>query len=125
MPVWKPGSIRIAINLARDHARNRRLAFWRSLLQWTFPPEAAGEKIDLSDSGPSVERALLAREQLAAVECVLVKISPQQRLAFSLRFFEEMTLEEIAEAMQLEVGTVKAHLSRAVYAVRKKLREQK
>ena len=36
-----------------------------------------------------------------------------------------MTLEEIAEAMQLEVGTVKAHLSRAVYAVRKKLREQK
>ncbi len=117
--------IRIAINLARDHARNRRLAFWRSLLQWTFPPEAAGEKIDLSDGGPSVERALLAREQLAAVECVLVKISPQQRLAFSLRFFEEMTLEEIAEAMQLEVGTVKAHLSRAVYAVRKKLREQK
>ena len=59
------------------------------------------------------------------MESVLEKISPQQRLAFSLRFFEEMTLEEIAEAMQLEVGTVKAHLSRAVYAVRKKLREQK
>ena len=46
-------------------------------------------------------------------------------MAFSLRFFEEMTLEEIAEAMQLEVGTVKAHLFRAVSAVRNKLKEQK
>ncbi|HXW12967.1 MAG TPA: sigma-70 family RNA polymerase sigma factor [Terriglobia bacterium] len=117
--------IRIAVNLARDHARNRRLAFWRNLLQWTFPPEPGAEEIELSDGEPSAERALLAREQLAAVESVLVKISPQQRLAFSLRFFEEMTLEEIAEAMQLEVGTVKAHLFRAVNAVRKKLKEQK
>jgi RNA polymerase sigma-70 factor (ECF subfamily) len=117
--------IRIAVNLARDHARNRRLAFWRTLSPWTSSPEAGTEKIDVSDGGPSVERALLAREQLAAVESVLVKISPQQRLAFSLRFFEEMSLEEIAEAMQLEIGTVKAHLSRAVNAVRKKLKEQK
>jgi RNA polymerase sigma-70 factor (ECF subfamily) len=41
-----------------------------------------------------------------------------------LRFFEELSLEEIAEAMELEVGTVKAHLFRAVSAVRKKLKEQ-
>jgi DNA-directed RNA polymerase specialized sigma24 family protein len=46
-------------------------------------------------------------------------------VAFSLRFFEEMTLEEIAEAMQVEVGTAKAHLFRAVNAVRNKLKEQK
>jgi DNA-directed RNA polymerase specialized sigma24 family protein len=35
-----------------------------------------------------------------------------------------MTLEEIAEDMELEVGTVKAHLFRAVSAVRKRLKEQ-
>ena len=29
--------IRIAVNLARDHARNRRLAFWRNILQRDFP----------------------------------------------------------------------------------------
>ena len=50
--------IRIAVNLARDHARNRRLAFWRNILQRPFPPEAAGEKIDIPTlvprpSGPS------------------------------------------------------------------------
>jgi RNA polymerase sigma-70 factor (ECF subfamily) len=115
--------IRIAVNLARDHARNRRLAFWRSILQPAAPPEEEAE-LDFPDRGPSAERALLAREQLAAVKSILGEISAQQRFAFSLRFFEEMTLEEIAEVMQVEIGTVKAHLFRAVSAVRNKLKEQ-
>ena len=117
--------IRIAVNLARDHARNRRVAFWRSISQPTSRPEMEAAEIDIPDPGPSAERALLAREQLAAAESVLKRISPQQRLAFSLRFFEEMPLEEIAQAMQLEVGTVKSHLFRAVSAVRNKLKEQR
>ncbi|MFZ0960992.1 MAG: sigma-70 family RNA polymerase sigma factor [Terriglobia bacterium] len=117
--------IKIAVNLARDHARNRRVAFWRSILPRTSSPAEETAEIDIPDPGPSAERALLAREQLAAAEAALEKVSPQQRAAFSLRFFEEMTLEEIAEAMQLEVGTVKAHLFRAVCAVRNKLNEQR
>lgn len=117
--------IRIAVNLARDHARSRRLAFWRSILQRPLLPTEGAVEIEASDPSPSAERALLAREQLKAVESALESISPQQRSAFSLRFFEEMTLEEIAEAMQLEVGTVKSHLSRAVSAVRNKLKEQR
>jgi RNA polymerase sigma-70 factor (ECF subfamily) len=116
--------VRIAVNLARDHARNRRLAFWRNLLPRTSRPLGAADELDVADPTPSAERALLAREQLAAAESVLEKLSPQQRLAFSLRFFEEMTLEEIADAMQVEVGTAKAHLFRAVGAVRNKLKEQ-
>ena len=116
--------IRIAVNLARDHARNRRWAFWRNALQpFSASPEDAAET-DFADPAPSAERALLACEQLAATEAVLKKISPQQRVAFSLRFFEGMTLEEIASAMQVEVGTAKAHLFRAVSVVRNKLREK-
>jgi len=115
--------IRIAVNLAHDHARNRRLAFWRNILQWPSSPNVEEAEIDISDPSPSAERALLAREQLAAVECALEKISSQQRVAFSLRFFEEMPLEQIAGAMQLEVGTVKAHLFRAVQAVRTRMRK--
>jgi len=117
--------VRIAVNLARDHARNRRLAFWRNILRRTSPLAEKTAEIDIPDPDPSAERVLLAREQLATVESILEKISPQQRLAFYLRFFEEMPLEEIAEAMQVEVGTVKAHLFRAVSAVRNKLKEQK
>ena len=35
-----------------------------------------------------------------------------------------MTIEEIAETLQLEVGTVKAHLSRAVSTLRRRLAER-
>ena len=116
--------IRIAINLARDHARNRRVAFWRNLFHPAQQTEAEAAALQASDPSPSPERAILAREQLATVGSILERLSPQQRSVFSLRFFEEMTLEEIAEAMELEVGTVKAHLFRAVRAVRKRLKEQ-
>jgi RNA polymerase sigma-70 factor (ECF subfamily) len=42
---------------------------------------------------------------------------------FLLRFVEELEIREIAAAMDLREGTVKAHLFRAVDAVRRKLRE--
>jgi RNA polymerase sigma-70 factor (ECF subfamily) len=45
-------------------------------------------------------------------------LSPQQQTAFRLRYLEELSVEEIATAMRLEVGTVKSHLSRAVSALR-------
>ena len=114
--------IRIAINLARDHARSRRAQFWRNLFHRV--PQTETPILEAPDHSPSPEVAILAREQLAAVGSILAKLSPQQRSVFSLRFFEELSLEEIAEAMELEVGTVKAHLFRAVSAVRKKLKEQ-
>lgn len=117
--------IRIAVNLARDHVRNRRLTFWRNILQRPAAPPTDVAELEVSDPAPSAERALLAREQLAALESVMRDLPAQQRIAFSLRFFEEMTLEEIADAMQLQVGTVKAHLFRALSCVRGKLKEQK
>ena len=117
--------IRIAINLVRDHARSRRWAFWRSLRRQPAHCETESTKFQASSPESSVERHMIAREQVAAVYSLLQTLSPQQRSVFSLRFFEEMSLEEIAEAMELEVGTVKTHLFRAVSAVRKGLREQK
>ena len=117
--------IRIAVNLARDHARNRRWAFWQIVRRpRAVEPEAAPE-IEVPDLSPSAERSLLARERLAAAEAALERLSRQQRTTFSLRFFEEMSLEEIGEAMGVEVGTVKAHLFRAVSAVRRELKEQR
>jgi RNA polymerase sigma-70 factor (ECF subfamily) len=107
--------VRIAINLGHDHAKNRRRRFWRLLVRG----EEASEQM-VADARPSPERVLVAREELAAVWSAVDKLSPQQRTAFLLRFGEEMELEEIAGAMELEIGTVKAHLSRAVSAVKKR-----
>ncbi len=109
--------VRIAVNLARDHAKNRRRAFWSRLVH--------GEKA-LTRAAPdprmSPEGILLAREAVANVWSVVGELSDQQRSVFVLRFVEEMTLEEIAAALELEPGTVKSHLSRALGTLRRRLR---
>lgn len=114
--------VRIAVNLARDHGRNRRRAFWARLF-WNAPDGESGEARAVADSRASPERLLAAREDVAAVWSAVSQLAPQQRAVFVLRFAEEMTLEEIAGATELAVGTVKTHLHRALLAVRKQLKE--
>ena len=67
---------------------------------------------------------MLAREELKAVWRAVETLSHKQRAVFLLRFVEEMSLEEIAQATRSKIGTVKIHLFRAVGAVRRKLKEQ-
>jgi RNA polymerase sigma-70 factor, ECF subfamily len=112
---WLAG---IAINLARDHARSRRVAFWKRLFGGGGNQEIAHAEV--TDGRASPERDLLAREELNAVWAAVETLSPQQRAVFLLRFVEEMSLEEIGQATGLKTGTVKAHLFRAVSAVRRK-----
>jgi RNA polymerase sigma-70 factor (ECF subfamily) len=116
--------IRIAVNLARDHKRSRCLAFWRHLSRTGRSSTATEVAPWVPDPTPSAERTIVARERLAAVRAVVDRLSHRQQTCFLLRFVEGMTLEEIAETLQLEVGTVKAHLARAVGAVRRQLTER-
>jgi RNA polymerase sigma-70 factor (ECF subfamily) len=116
--------VRIALNLARDYRRNRRLAFWRRLVRNSQPRDGADVAPWVPDPRPSAERTILARQQLAAVRAAVDRLSHRQRVCFLLRFVEAMTLEEIAETLQLDVGTVKAHLSRAVSTLRRRLAER-
>ena len=118
---------RIAINLAIDHARNRRQAFWKRLFLPNGRARDAGATaaLEVADPQASPERLAAAREELQAVWAVADELSGHQRAAFLLRFAEDLSLEEIAEVMDVQVGTVKSHLFRAVSTVRKKLGKKK
>ena len=113
--------IRIAINLAHDYYRNRRLAFWRRLFAGDSDVSESAARMPSRAATP--EQDLLAKEKLAAVWSVVEKLSPQQRAVFVLRFVEQMSLEEIATATSLREGTVKVHLFRALGTVRKRMKE--
>lgn len=113
--------LRIAVNLARDHRKNRRRAFWSRLFGRDRMDVAAEAVLAVSDPRPSQERALLASEELAVVWSVVDALPDRQRTVFLLRFVEEMSIEEIAHSTGLEPGTVKSHLHRAVHAVRVRL----
>ena len=114
--------LRIAANLARDHARSRKASFWRRLLGLGEDEEGSvAHRVPSGQASP--EEALLVREDVRAVWEVANQLSQQQRAVFVLRFVEEMELNEIASVLGLQVGSVKTHLFRAVQTVRGKLRD--
>ncbi len=111
--------IRIAINLQKDHWRNRRMQFWRLTRTNAVDLDEASEWLPSGES--SVEQQLLAKERVQQVWKSVKGLSERQRTVFLLRYVEEQELTEIAAATGLSEGTVKAHLSRAVARVRLEL----
>ena len=111
--------MRIAINLQKDHWRNRRMQFWRQTRTNAVDVDEASEWLPSHES--SAETRLLAKEQVAQVWRAVKGLSGRQRTVFLLRHVEEMELAEIARATGLSEGTVKAHLSRALARVRAEL----
>ena len=115
--------MRIAVNLAKDHARNRRVSFWKHLLG-IEDKKSDAESFDFPAPGPTPEQAMLARAEVQAMWKAVASLSLQQQTIFTLRFVEELELSEIAGVLNVQVGTVKTQLFRAVHAVRSTLREQ-
>jgi RNA polymerase sigma-70 factor (ECF subfamily) len=111
--------MRIAVNLVRDHHRSMKLRFWKRAAMLD-----ASEMSDrLPDMKSSTEQRLIARERVAAVWRAVEMLSERQRNIFLLRFVEELELPEIAEAMHLNLNTVKSHLYRALNAVKQQVEE--
>jgi len=96
----------LARNLCIDHYRSRqekqRLA--------TVALEAA-ESIAAAD--PLPDRRLEQREQRDLILSALDTLSAISREAIVLKDLQEMTLEEIAQALELPLGTVKSRIFRA------------
>lgn len=113
--------LRIAVNLVRDHSKNRRTSFWRKLVGLDEGESAGAKPRQFPAPEPSAERTLLVREELDAVWNALSSLSPQQRAIFFLRYEEEMSLAQIAALLELKIGSVKSQLARATG----KLREMK
>ena len=111
--------MRIAINLQKDHWRNRRLQFWRQTRTNAVDLDEASEWLPSGER--TAEQQILAREQVAQVWKAMDGLSDRQRTVFLLRYVEEQELSDIAAATGLSEGTVKAHLSRALSKVRAEL----
>lgn len=67
--------------------------------------------VAVPDEGYGPELATAARVDLHRA---LATLSPQERACVVLRFFEDLTVPEIADQMNLASGTVKRYLSNAV-----------
>lgn len=108
--------MQIAVNLLRDHLRNRRLQFWKHTQQ--RGPASDDPHNWIADQRHSPETAMLLKERVKAVWDAAETLTAKQRSVFFLRFVEDMDLMEIATVMGMKEGTVKTHLFRALQSVR-------
>jgi RNA polymerase sigma-70 factor (ECF subfamily) len=84
----------------------------------TTPLEAGEDELGLSQVLPDLEtpsphRTAYGHALGAAIERAVERLRPEYREAFLLRFAEGMAYQEIAEIMDLPMGTVKTNLHRA------------
>ena len=97
-----PYLVTIALNLARDQ--------WRSLRRLDFEGlEPALER----DPEPGPEAQLERAESLQALAEAVAQLPPAYRAVIALRYDAELSYQEIAEALNLPVNTVRTHLRRA------------
>jgi RNA polymerase sigma-70 factor, ECF subfamily len=111
---------RIAVNTCLDKLRSRRWQFWRKR------PSPDDEEIILAmapSKGPNAEDKLFAQQIGARLHAAMDRLSERQRAVFTLRHYEDLSLDEIATLLGLDVGTVKAHLARALAKMREDLRD--
>jgi RNA polymerase sigma-70 factor, ECF subfamily len=78
----------------------------------------------LPDSSSSPFDLMLGEETHEKIEQALQKLSPNFREAVVLRDIEELSYEEIADILNINMGTVKSRILRGREALRKQLRNE-
>jgi RNA polymerase sigma-70 factor (ECF subfamily) len=108
---------RIAVNAAISHRRKQRVLL---RIDGGANGEAAHEPIDPSDlSRPG--HALEQAEQEQRVQQALARLSPEHRAVLVMKDMEGQKYEEIAEVLQVPVGTIRSRLHRARLELRELL----
>ncbi|HQO87929.1 MAG TPA: sigma-70 family RNA polymerase sigma factor [Bacteroidia bacterium] len=74
-----------------------------------------GEDVALEIKSDSIgpEEKLMKKQKMETMREVVDKLKPRYRTLIELRYFQELSYEEIATNMDLPLGTVKAQLFRA------------
>lgn len=103
---------KIASNNGIDFIRKKRI---RALSLDTGFRNEDGDSMEIAvtDDQPDPIEALERKERLNLMRDVVTRLKPRYRTLIELRYFEEYSYEEIAEELDLPLGTVKAQLFRA------------
>jgi RNA polymerase sigma-70 factor (ECF subfamily) len=114
---------RIAVNEAFNHQRwfNRHR---RQEVELEGDSDAPGFGYRIPDRRPSPYDHVVEIEQHAMIEAALARMNPSFRAAVVLRDIEELSYEEIAEILQVALGTVKSRIQRGREALRRDLAER-
>ncbi len=103
---------KIAVNNCIDHVRKKRLTVL-SIDERMDEESQQDYSSTLHSTGLNPEEAVIREQRIGLMRQVLGRLSEKYRIMIELRYFQELSYDEIATELDIPLGTVKAQLFRA------------
>lgn len=113
---------RIAVNKCLNQIKKKKRRRWIRSLQAAFGREEAAQEIaDEDHATPQVD--LEQQERVKVLQQAILSLPENQRIAFTLSKYDELSYQEISEVMGTTIPAVESLLNRAKKNLQKKLHD--
>ncbi len=109
----RPWLYKIALNVLYSHTHSSR----PQIASCDFSEESS--VLDIEDHSPGPEQEVRQREDRRELEGLVALLPERYRVAVNLRYFADLSYQEIAELLHQPSGTVKANVHRGIRLLRK------
>jgi RNA polymerase sigma factor (sigma-70 family) len=103
---------KIATNNCIDFIRKKKMVLY-SIDKGFENDEGGTMTMDVKAHDPNPEETMVRKQKVIQMRLVVDKLKPRYKELIELRYFQELSYEEIAEQLNIPLGTVKAQLFRA------------
>lgn len=104
---------KIASNNCIDFIRKKRIKLTSMDTGYTNDDDGESIRIDAKSNTLDPEESMVHNQKVKHMRNLVSKLKPRYRELIEKRYFEELSYEEIADELNLPLGTVKAQLFRA------------
>ena len=101
---------RITVNACIDEMRRRK---GRESISIDAEDEESGLALQIEDASLGAEERVIQNETVSEVRAAIDKLSEEHKTVIILRDLQDMTYEQVAQTLDLSIGTVKSRLARA------------
>ena len=102
----------VARNNCIDYLRKNKLPT-TSIDNMMLDSDGKRNTFDLKSSDPNPEKIYMKKQRIAILRQIVDQLKPKYRDLVKLRYFKELSYDEIADLLNVPLGTVKAQLHRS------------
>ena len=115
---------RITVNVALTYKTKKHKYSYASLDEEITDDEGETKPFyEAVENDSATDEKAIGSDISSNIKEAIEKLSPQQKMVFTLKHFEEYKIKEIAEMMNLSDGTVKNYLFNATIKMREYLKD--
>ena len=112
---------RILINLCKDFLRKKKVRGFVLLCLGRQEEDGQDPVSTVTSTAKDAAGQMINTELGSKIHDALDKLPFQQRTAFTLRYLEGLSINEVSQSMALSEGAVKAHIWQAIQKMQKSL----